>query len=69
MSLLALLVNLLVMLVVLAVVFYIARLILDALGLGRLVNIALAIVLLVGLIWFLNMVGLVGTGGSIVQIR
>lgn len=56
MTLLALLINLLILLIVLAIVFAIARLILSTLGYPQFTNIVLAIVLLIGLIWFLSMI-------------
>jgi hypothetical protein len=54
----SILISVLIMLIVLAVILIIARKILAALGWGEFDGILVAVILLCGLIWFLNIVGL-----------
>ena len=68
MGLISILVNLIVLLIILALVYVILKMILEALGMGQFVKIALAIVLLIGLLWFLSMIGLISGGGPIVVV-
>jgi len=67
MTLIGLLINVLVMVLILAVVFAIVHKILAALGHADWINIASAIILLIGLIWFLSIVGILPGGGPIIQ--
>lgn len=66
---LGILINILIMLFILAVVLIFARKILANLGWGEFDGILVAGLLLVGLVWFLGIIGVISGIGPIVPIK
>jgi len=69
MPLLGILINCIIIFLILLVVFIILKKILEVAGYPQFINIALIVVLLMGLIWFLGMVGLAPYGGAVYPLR